>query len=944
MKRRNLLIGFGAAAGTSMALGSGAFSTVEANRRAEINVAGDAGGYLSLRPGDQHGEYVDQSGGEVVLDFGDNGNGSGVTTGSTYTFDGTLRLQNQGTNPAYIWTTAEAAAFEDDAFYLYVDGDRSTPFSEANAIQVDVGDSLSLGVYLDTSEVSTDSYDADLTIHGAEERPTGGEDEEDDSEDGESAPEEPIDSLVFDSTASQLNADEEPLTDESLVAVWTAETATNEDQDGNGDAVFYPDDADIPLVSSDGGVVGFGAPIVQNGTEFGSGNEEFVLNVLDAEADGPAVAFDDGHGQFYDSNSFSQFLGYAGSNGYETDATTDLTGALPDADAAIITSPSDAFTQPELDALGSFVDDGGALLLFDQSDFDNFDATDNLNEIASSLGLGFRFNDDQVIDEQNNDGIGYVPTTDRFNADAFDYFADRTGIVPPDLEKGQQYEVDVVSVTDGDTADVRFANGYVDEVRILGVDTPETGSTEERIEEFEGITDGETLRDEADAASAYAEDLLADETVTLSFDDNEPLRGNYGRVLGYLELPNGDVYNERLIEDGYARLYSSGFGEHDAYWDHERAARDAGQNLWSISDPSAVPESDDSAVDSLFFPEPVAVSGGTTVVSSEGDDPLVALDDDAGVAVLGGPIVDEGFESGEGGPGIDGYGQYPFLTNVIDRLAGGIDGRVLIDGGHGQFNAGFSIAAEDAAYYQRYLEGQSTAALDSIAFQPTNDLLDDNGPALLDGDDRAASALVVSTPTDELSADERDRIATFADAGGAVVLLGSAADTDALGNFDPLLADLDADVGFTTTAVTDADSNLGGASNPATSNFAGGTELFTPFSASTDGGNDDGATPSVEITELDDSAEYVLIENTGSSPVDVGGWTLSDETSKTFTFPSSTLAAGETAVVTTNQTGANEAPAADYSFNWDEGYVWNGDGDTATLVDADGETVDSYSY
>lgn len=100
-----------------------------------------------------------------------------------------------------------------------------------------------------------------------------------------------IDSLAFDSTASQLNADGESLTDDSLVAVWAAEAATNVDEDGEGDAVPSPDDADIPLVSSDDGVVGFAASIVQNGSSFGYGNEAFVLNVLDVEADGSTVAW-----------------------------------------------------------------------------------------------------------------------------------------------------------------------------------------------------------------------------------------------------------------------------------------------------------------------------------------------------------------------------------------------------------------------------------------------------------------------------------------------------------------------------------------------------------------------------------------------------------------------------------------------------------------------------
>ncbi|MFC7176955.1 hypothetical protein [Halosegnis marinus] len=38
------------------------------------------------------------------------------------------------------------------------------------------------------------------------------------------------------------------------------------------------------------------------------------------------------------------------------------------------------------------------------------------------------------------------------------------------------------------------------------------------------------------------------------------------------------------------------------------------------------------------------------------------------------------------------------------------------------------------------------------------------------------------------------------------------------------------------------------------------------------------------------------------------------------------------------------APATDYSRNWSVGNVWNNGGDTATLTDAGGTTVDTFGY
>lgn len=939
MKRRDILISVGAVAGTGAAIGTGAFSSVQANRNLSIALADDANSYLALTPGSENGEYVDTQGGTASLNFTGEGDVNGLGRASIYEFDNTLRVQNQGTQAVYLWVNVSSEAFDDDALYLYLD-DATTPVRAEAATELMVGDSVELGVYIDTNGLSGDSFEADVTIQAASNAPTatGGDGEEDSPE-----PLMPIDSLQFDSTAGLLGVDG-PLSAEATV-VTAQETATSIDADGNEDAIAYESTDAIPLMAYDSGVFAAGVPFVQNDTNFGEyGNEELFLNLLDEYADGSTVLWDEGHGQFYDLSSSSTVEQYAEANGYTVDATSDLTADLSAAGAIVITSPSDAFSETELSALASFVDDGGLVVLMDQSDFNNFDATDNLNAIATELDLAYRFNDNQIEDPENNTGAAFSPTSDRFNTTDFrPLFSDREGL-GLDLSKGETYEVSINSVTDGDTVDVQFDNGSVETVRILGLDTPETGDTDERLAEYEGITDAAALRTKADEASARAADLLADSTVTLSFDENEPLRGNFGRLLGYLELADDRVFNEVMVEEGYARVYASGFADQDRYAELEGAAQQAGSNLWSISDPTTVPESGDSAVSELFFPTPVAVSGGTTVVSSEAGEPLVTLDDDAGVAAIGGPLVDEGFESEEGGSGIEGYGQYPFLTNVIDRLAdGGISGPVLFEGGHGQFNADFAIGAEDAAYYQRYLEAQSTPATSSIGVNQTNDVTNDVGPQLLDADGTpVASALIVSTPSSALSADERTVIADFAAAGGAVILLGTAADADALENFADLTSDLGTDVGFTTTAVTDAANNLSGESTPTTTNFASETsELFTAFTPADS--SPDPSVPSVTITDVSGSDEYVVLENTGGEAVTLTDWTLTDGADNDFIFPDTTLPAGETLGVLYDGKGESIVDADNYIDALDYN-IWNNGGDTATLVTADSETVDSFQY
>ena len=685
-----------------------------------------------------------------------------------------------------------------------------------------------------------------MTIRAATEAPDGGDGDGDrgndnEDEDGDDPATDRIAPLQLDSVSSLLDENRRPLADESTVAVWAEPTAYTVDEDGDGDAVDYPDGTDVPVAAVDGSVVGLTGPFATTDTDFGAyGNEEFLLNVYDELLGGNGtILHDEGHGQYYTlsengGDDFRVFADYLEERGYAYEATTDLRTDLAGADAVAITSPAESFTDDELEALASFVDGGGALVLHDQSDFNDYDETATLNAIADHLSLSFRFNDDQVLDDDRNDGVDFVPVTETFNVEGFlDLFRARDGLEGGgELNPSNEYQVEVVDVADGDTVDVRFDDGTVETVRVLGIDTPETGSTSDRLAEWEGIEDGPALRERGDAATAYAVDRLEGETVTLSFDEGEGLRGNYGRLLGFLDLPDGTRYNEAVLEDGLARVYDSGLDAHDELWDREAAARDADRGLWDLSDPAATPEVGDDPVEALFVPEPVAVTGDDVPVSSEGGDPLVALDAASNVAVVGGPLIDEDFERAEGGPGTEDYGVYPFLTNVIDAV-GSATGPVLVDSGHGQFAADFALSAEDVAHYMRYLEGQAPGDEPFIGLEGVTDVTSEPGPDLLENGTPAARALLVSAPTAPLTAAERSAIVDFADAGGAVVLLGTAADTGALERFEPLLADLGAEVGFTDRAVTDPDDALGGdPAVPTTTNFdddfAGLFEPFTP--------------------------------------------------------------------------------------------------------------------
>ncbi len=164
------------------------------------------------------------------------------------------------------------------------------------------------------------------------------------------------------------------------------------------------------------------------------------------------------------------------------------------------------------------------------------------------------------------------------------------GVAPSD---GSAWTVTVESVTDGDTMEVRFADGTVETVRLLGVDTPETTVTQVRPGEWESIPDTEEGRDWlanwAGRATAYARTELTGETVTIRVDPDADRRGGYGRLLVYLYPDDRDVaFNYRLLERGYARYYDSQFTEATRYQKAEAAAREAGVGVWGADTHSDV--------------------------------------------------------------------------------------------------------------------------------------------------------------------------------------------------------------------------------------------------------------------------------------------------------------------------------------------------------------------
>jgi micrococcal nuclease len=145
--------------------------------------------------------------------------------------------------------------------------------------------------------------------------------------------------------------------------------------------------------------------------------------------------------------------------------------------------------------------------------------------------------------------------------------------------------VEVVSVVDGDTVDIRYQNGTSERIRLLGVDTPEV-HTAVSPGEFEGVpntTAGrDCLRTHGERATEFATERLAGETVTLRTDPTADRRGSYGRLLAYV-VGNGTNFNRELVATGHARVYDSEFRYLENFTALEEQARAEGRGLWACA-------------------------------------------------------------------------------------------------------------------------------------------------------------------------------------------------------------------------------------------------------------------------------------------------------------------------------------------------------------------------
>lgn len=101
----------------------------------------------------------------------------------------------------------------------------------------------------------------------------------------------------------------------------------------------------------------------------------------------------------------------------------------------------------------------------------------------------------------------------------------------------------VSRVIDGDTIEVTI-DGKVEQLRLIGMDTPETLDPRKPVQCF------------GKEASAKAKELLLNKKVELVSDPSGSTRDKYSRLLFYVVREDGLFYNKWMIENGYAHEYT----------------------------------------------------------------------------------------------------------------------------------------------------------------------------------------------------------------------------------------------------------------------------------------------------------------------------------------------------------------------------------------------------
>ena len=167
-----------------------------------------------------------------------------------------------------------------------------------------------------------------------------------------------------------------------------------------------------------------------------------------------------------------------------------------------------------------------------------------------------------VSDQPYPESEGHTPAEIKNRADNSEEHPKVPAMVPAERAR-------LVSVTDGDTVKVGLSNGSRANVRLIGIDTPET---------YPEVECGGP-----EATSNLRQMIGHGDTLNLFVDPTQDDVDRYGRLLRYIFTGSGVDVGLDQIGTGHASVYvynNNPFVALDSYQDAEDAARSSNGGIW----------------------------------------------------------------------------------------------------------------------------------------------------------------------------------------------------------------------------------------------------------------------------------------------------------------------------------------------------------------------------
>jgi len=154
----------------------------------------------------------------------------------------------------------------------------------------------------------------------------------------------------------------------------------------------------------------------------------------------------------------------------------------------------------------------------------------------------------------------------------------------PEISPVPETYYPITKVVDGDTIVVNM-NGKNETIRLIGLDTPETVDPQSslRSRSYYGGVGQAPVQCFGEEASKKAKEVLDGKSVRIEMDASQGERDKYGRLLAYVFLEDGTLFNQLMIAQGFGHEYTYNlpYKYQEEFKEAEKLAREEKKGLWA---------------------------------------------------------------------------------------------------------------------------------------------------------------------------------------------------------------------------------------------------------------------------------------------------------------------------------------------------------------------------